>query len=183
MHQTVAASYETQADAIAAIEALGTTDIRDDQISLMMSEKTHRMRLATTDTDRVAQGSAAGGFVGLVLGGAVALTSLVLPGAGLLVVSGPILALLSGMGVGAATGGALGALIGLGISETEARLIQQDIEAGAIVVAVSTTDQAQAERAVEVLRARHPMRLTRYAVPTAEDAHAPSVAARPGSLG
>jgi len=58
-----------------------------------------------------------------------------LPGVGL-VTAGPLAAALAGAGAGALTGGLVGALVGLGIPEDRARLYDEGLQHGGIVMAL-----------------------------------------------
>jgi len=87
----------------------------------------------TKDGQGAVKGMVAGGLAGGLLGAAAVL---LIPGVG------PVLAmdvLASALGFGAAgvaTGGILGAMVGLGISEEEARVYEEEFHAGRAIVTV-----------------------------------------------
>ena len=81
-------------------------------------------------------GSAIGGTIGGIAGVIAALgTNLLIPGLGL-VVLGPLAAGLAGAGAGGLTGGIIGALIGSGIPEDKARIFDEGLKNGKILISV-----------------------------------------------
>lgn len=99
----------------------------------------------------VTEGATAGAVAGATVGGLAGLlsgvASFVVPGVGLLIY-GPLATFLSGLTAGALTGGLMGGLVDYGIPEEKAKVYQQRLEAGEVLVGVSTnnmtTDDAQA---------------------------------------
>lgn len=89
------------------------------------------------------------GLVGLLAG----IGTLAVPGLGILVAAGPLLATLSGIGIGASVGGLAGGLIGLGIPEYEAKRYEGHLEQGGILVSVHCKDETDIERAKDILEA------------------------------
>jgi uncharacterized membrane protein len=98
----------------------------------------------------VTEGTTTGAVAGATVGGLAALlsgvASFVVPGVGLLVY-GPLATFLGGLAAGALTGGLMGALVDYGIPEEKAKVYQQRLEAGEVLVGVSTgnmtSDDAQ----------------------------------------
>lgn len=169
MHQTVLAAFDGKQSAAAAVDALqNNADIAADQISLMMSDETRKLNLGTEGHSNVAEGTAVGGGFGLLIGGLAVLGALAVSG-GTVLATGPLLVALGGLGLGAVGGGLTGALIGLGLPEQDAVVVKQHIEEGRIVVAVSTTDEAQAETAQRILTDLKPAAFRVFAAPTGED--------------
>ena len=66
------------------------------------------------------------------------------PQAGL-VVAGPIAAALAGAGAGGLTGGIIGALVGAGIPEDRAKLYDEDVRNGGIVMGVNPRNDEDAK--------------------------------------
>jgi hypothetical protein len=90
-------------------------------------------------------GGAIGGTTGAVLAAIAAIgTTIALPGLGLLV-AGPLAAALAGAGAGAMTGGLIGALIGAGIPEDRAKLYDEGVRNGGIVMGVNPRTDEDAE--------------------------------------
>jgi hypothetical protein len=101
---------------------------------------------------RVTQAAGVGAGVGAAFGGTLgwfaALTGLVIPGIGALLVAGPLIGILAG----GAAGGAVGALVGLGIPEAEAKLYEDRLRQGGILVSVHTDSSSRAEQARGIFR-------------------------------
>lgn len=114
-----------------------------EEIHLLMSDDTRKKHYADTETEigtkaaeGLGKGSAIGGTVGAIAGVIAAIgTSLVIPGLGL-VIAGPLAAGLAGAGAGGVTGGIIGALVGAGIPEERARIYEDGIKKGNVVVGV-----------------------------------------------
>ena len=89
---------------------------------------------------KLPEGAATGAGSGAVIGGALgwlaATGALSFPTLGPLIVAGPIIATLAGIGVGGTLGGVSGALVGLGTPEYEAKRYQGRIEKGGILLSV-----------------------------------------------
>jgi hypothetical protein len=129
-----------------AYRAVRDRGYEQDDVSLLMSDDT-RDRLFNKDDDEVegegskalegvGAGSAIGGTLGAIIGGVAAVgTSLVIPGLGL-VIAGPIAAALAGAGAGGGLGALIGGLIGAGIPEERAKVYEEGIREGGIVMGV-----------------------------------------------
>jgi hypothetical protein len=79
-------------------------------------------------------GSAIGGTLGAIIGAVAAIgTSVAIPGLGL-IVAGPLAAGLAGAGAGGLTGGLIGALVGAGIPEERAKVYEEGVKEGNIVL-------------------------------------------------
>ncbi|SRR5688572_7413250 len=135
-----------------AYRSLRDRGYSDDEINVIMSDKTRDSFLEDNPDSEVGNkalegagvGSIVGGTLGALIGGIAAIgTNVLLPGLGL-VVSGPILAALAGAGAGGATGGLAGALIGWGIPEERAKMYESGVREGGTVLGVTprSTDDA-----------------------------------------
>jgi hypothetical protein len=126
----------------AADDLLRAGFARDD-ISLLMSDMTRGrefgIQMSTKAPEGAATGATVGGILGAVTAGLAAIGTLVIPGLPL-IAAGPIVAVLAGLGAGAAAGGVTGALIGLGMPEHEAKLYNDAIQRGGILVGVYAHD-------------------------------------------
>ncbi|HRN69967.1 MAG TPA: DUF1269 domain-containing protein [Candidatus Woesebacteria bacterium] len=89
----------------------------------------------------VSEGATAGAVAGATVGGLAGLltgvASFVVPGVGLLVF-GPLATVLTGIAGGALSGGLVGALVDYGIPEEKAKLYEQRLQAGEVIVGVTT---------------------------------------------
>ena len=136
-----------------AYSSLRSRGYNDDDVNLMMSDKTRDTWFADGDDSALGSkamegagtGSAIGGTLGAIIGGIAAIgTSVLIPGLGL-VVAGPIAAALAGAGAGGLTGGLVGALIGSGIPEDRAKVYESGINEGGAVVGVTPRNQEDAD--------------------------------------
>jgi hypothetical protein len=100
--------------------------------------------------------SAVGAVAGALIGGAVAVATMAIPGLGAVVIGGSLIGtgvlagVATGVGVGVVGGGIVGALVGLDIPEPEARLYEQELKAGRALVGVRAGDRAN--EAWDILR-------------------------------
>ncbi len=126
----------------------------NDEIHVIMSdearEKHYGSQIVKAEHgSKALQGAGTGSAIGTVLGAAVGAiaaigTNLILPGLGL-VVAGPLAAGLAGAGAGAATGGIVGSLVGAGIPEERAKIYENGIKKGDIVIGVHARDDKDAD--------------------------------------
>lgn len=139
--------------AYSSVRSRGYTD---DDVNVLMSDQTRDSWFADDDDtaetelgskalEGAGTGSAIGGTLGAIIGGIAAIgTNVVLPGLGL-IVAGPIAAALAGAGAGGLTGGLVGALIGSGIPEERAKLYDEGIRSGGMVMGVNPRTDEDAE--------------------------------------
>ncbi len=138
-----------------AYQSLFDRGYSQNDVNLVMSEETRKKHFSGADAkntelgNKAAEGAGVGGAIGGTLGaiaGAIAAvgTSIVLPGAGV-VIAGPLVAALAGGGAGAATGGLLGALIGWGIPEERVKHYESGIKEGGILMGVRPRSNEDAE--------------------------------------
>ena len=84
------------------------------------------------------------------MGWMVGIGALAIPGLGPFIAAGPIMAALAGAAGGAAVGGLTGALIGMGISEYEAKRYEGKVKNGNILMSVHTEDSKECDRAKDI---------------------------------
>jgi hypothetical protein len=99
----------------------------------------------------VTAGAAAGAIAGGMLGWLAGAGTIVFPGLGVLLASGPIVAALAGLGAGSAIGGIAGGLIGLGFPEYEAKRYEGHIRDGGLLISVHCIDSDWRDKAKELL--------------------------------
>lgn len=139
--------FYSRHDAEEAVRLLHELGYRDDEISVIMSDRTRAKEFAASTGSKVGEGTAAGGLIGGTLGGiAAAMTTtiagtVITGGAALPLLAGPIAAVLAGIGAGGIVGGIVGALIGLGIPERRARELESGVKEGGIVIGVTPRDE------------------------------------------
>lgn len=138
-----------------AVDVLKEAGFRNTDISVLFPEKAGSKDFALKKGTKAPQGAAAGAGTGAVLGGAlgwlVGIGALAIPGLGLFIAAGPIMAALAGVGVGGAVGGIAGALIGMGIPEHEAKRYEVRVKEGGILLSVHSDNSDWTKRAREIL--------------------------------
>lgn len=153
--KTVVGLFDTMQQANRAADQLRGEGITGDQIGIIAGNESNRYGdYATTDPGakdvghRAGTGAAIGGGLGLVAG----LVALAIPGFGPIIAAGPIVAGLTGAVAGAATGGLIGGLTAAGVSESDAKLFENRLRQGGVLLTVRT-DDARADRAADILDA------------------------------
>src|ERR1043166_855274 len=159
---TVAAIFNSRADAARAAARLRESGFSEDRISLLAPGATQGQldEVPTTETEQPGMGAALGGAVGGALGvagglefGAVA-ASLLLPGVGPVFAAGLLGAALRGAGgaaAGAAAGGALEDSMARGLPHDELFVYEDALRRGRSVVIAVADDEERADVARGVL--------------------------------
>jgi hypothetical protein len=146
------ASSEAQASEI--VNQLKAAGFSNNDISALLPDKTGTKDFAHEHHTKAPEGATTGGVLGGALGGGLGwLTGaglVAIPGLGVLIAAGPIMAALSGMAVGAAFGGIVGALVGMGIPEYEAKRYEGKIREGNILISVHCERNEAANRARDI---------------------------------
>jgi hypothetical protein len=147
--------YISQLDAENAVHGLKLAGFRSTDISILFPDNTGTKDLAMERSSKAPEGTAAGAGGGAVVGGILGWLAgvglLAIPGLGLFVAAGPIMAMLSGIGVGGVLGGVAGALAGLGTPEYEAKRYEGRIRKGGILLSVHCDDREWVKSAREIL--------------------------------
>jgi hypothetical protein len=137
------------------VTRLKSNGFADNDISVLMPDKSGTRDFAherhTKAPEGATAGASAGGIVGGTLGLLAGIGALAIPGLGPFIAAGPIMATLSGMAVGATVGGVTGALIGMGMPEFEAKRYEGKVVAGSILVSVHAETSDEVTRAKDVL--------------------------------
>lgn len=154
MANYVTATFKTRAaveEVLTRLEALG---VSDEQISLIVTDETRGSSFNIVEDDKTeegfAAGAAAGGIIGAVLGTMATASAIMIPGLNI-IVTGAIVSSLAGLGAGAAAGGLLGGLIGAGIPEHEAKIYEDEVKNGAVLLAIKPQDNDQKKVIKDIL--------------------------------
>jgi hypothetical protein len=138
-----------------AVDVLKEAGFRNTDISVLFPEKAGSKSFAHDKGTRAPGGAVAGAGTGAIVGGTlgwlVGIGALAIPGLGLFIAAGPLMAALAGMGVGGAVGGITGALIGLGIPEHKAKHYEVRVKEGGILLSVHSDNADWTKRAKEIL--------------------------------
>jgi hypothetical protein len=147
--------YRDQGSVSEGVDALKNAGFRNTDISVLFPENLGTKDFAHEKHTKAPEGAVAGASSGAIIGGALGwlagIGALAIPGIGPFVAAGPILAMLSGIGVGGTLGGFTGALIGVGIPEYEAKRYEGRIRNGGILLSVHCDNSDWAKRARQVL--------------------------------
>lgn len=133
--KNVVGVYDTEQEAIAAIDELLKRGYSQNEISVIGKDIDH----VTEETgaaveESAATGAIAGGAIGGVTGLLAGAGALAIPGIGPLIAAGPIATSIVGLVTGAGLGGLTGALVGMGIPDEEAEYYENSIKEGKILV-------------------------------------------------
>ena len=145
---------KTHSQAEQIVERLQTAGFPVSEISVLLPDTEGKHDIghvkATKAPEGATTGATTGGVTGGVLGLLAGIGALAIPGVGPFIAAGPIMAALSGAAVGATTGGIVGGLIGMGIPEVEAKRYENKLKSGNYLIAVSTSDGDQKDRAKDI---------------------------------
>jgi len=143
-----------EAQACNIVDNLKTGGFSNNDISVLLPDKTGTREFAHEKGTKAPEGAitgvGTGGVLGGVLGWLAGIGALAIPGVGPFVAAGPIMAALSGAAVGATAGGLIGTLVGMGIPEYEAKRYEGRLKEGRILIAVHSENSDQTKRAKEI---------------------------------
>jgi hypothetical protein len=144
----------SESQAINIVERLKSAGFSNNDISVLLPDKTGTKDFAHEQHTKAPEGAATGAVSGGVLGGAlgwlVGIGALAIPGVGPFIAAGPIMAALSGAAVGGTVGGITGALVGMGIPEYEAKRYEGKIKEGNVLISVHSDNRDETKRAKEI---------------------------------
>ena len=153
MSSIISATFKTRMAAESALERIEALGVTNDQLSLVVTDETRGNSFNIEESSKTDEGAAAGatagGLIGAVLGSLTTATAIAIPGLNLVVV-GTAVSALAGLGACATTGGLLGALVGAGMSKHEAKIYEDEIKNGSILIAVKPEDGEQKDAVKEV---------------------------------
>ncbi len=149
----VTATFKTKLAAESTLNQLEAIGITDEQISIIMTDETRGKSFNIEEESKMPEGAATGatvgGVIGAIIGALSTATAMTIPGLNIVVV-GSIVSALAGLGAGAAAGGLVGAMVGAGIPEHEAKIYEDEIKNGSILIAVDTNNDEQKDRVKDI---------------------------------
>ena len=155
MSSLITATFKTRKAAESALTELENLGVTDEQISIVITDETRGQSFnieKDSKTDEgFAAGATAGGLIGAVFGALSTATAMAVPGLNI-VIAGGVVSTLAGLGAGAFSGGLLGALVGAGIPEHEARVYEDAVKNGAILLAVKPESSEQGDKIEDMLK-------------------------------
>lgn len=151
MNETMVALYDDIVVARQVVEDLVKADFARSSISLITNDANNQYSLyldkdyaPRADAVTAGEGAGFGAVVGALTGILVGVAALTIPGIGLAIAAGPIVAGLTGVVAGAVTGGVVGALVKSGVPEDEAPYYAEGIRRGGTLISVETSDTLRA---------------------------------------
>ncbi len=156
-NKVVLGMFSSQEDAERVIHDLERNGYNPKDVSIVMRDTraSHDVakRTGASTTDAVTSGAVTGGLIGGLAGLLIGVGAIALPGIGGILIAGPIAAALgltgaaattiSGTVTGALAGGIIGALVSLGVPEQQARVYEQRIREGAILLLVPVGNRVE----------------------------------------
>jgi hypothetical protein len=138
-----------------AMDVLRAAGFRRADISVLFQENEGTKDFAHQQNTKAPEGAAIGSIVGGIIGGVLGwlanLGVLAIPDLSPLVVAGPIVSALAGVGAVGAIGGIIGGLAGLGVPEYEAKRFVGRIKQGDVLMSVHCDHDDWVKRARNLL--------------------------------
>ena len=140
----VTGTFRDQDSLDRAVSDFRSRGYTDDDFHVVMSEDTRNQYYADGDVEiaegsKAMEGAGAGAATGGTLGGIIGAIAgiggaVIVPGVG--AIAGPLAGALAGAGAGGAAGTLLGALVGAGIPEDHAKVYEEDVKNGGMMLGV-----------------------------------------------
>jgi hypothetical protein len=147
--------FRTRTELEKGIADLRLNGFLNGDISALIPQPDSSHEFAHTASSKAPEGASAGAAAGAVAGGMigwlVGAGTLVMPGLGVLLAAGPIVAALAGLGAGSAIGGIAGGVIGFGFPEYEAKRYEGHVKDGGLLLSVHCIDSDWRNKAKELL--------------------------------
>ena len=147
--------YPTHASLEWGVQALKGAGFWRGDISVLHAEKSGKNGSSPMKGEAAAEvahpGASSDAGVGGVLGWLSGIGSMVIPGMGVFIAAGPIIAAIAGAYAAGVVGGVVGALVGLGVSPSEANEFQQRLMAGGALLSVHPVNGYRAKHAREIM--------------------------------
>ena len=148
----VTAIFKNRISAEHAVDKLISSGIARDEISLLVSDHTRdkefEIKKGSKSAEGASTGALTGGAVGAIAAGLAGVGTIATGGA--LLAAGPLVAALAGAGAGGAAGGILGGLIGLGFPEHQAKITEEELGKGKILIGANV-DKDRTDSTKELL--------------------------------
>ncbi len=147
MTKTIVTIYDDIVVARQVVEDLVNAGFARNSISLITNDAQNQYShyldkdyAPREDAVTAAQGAGFGAIVGALTGILVGVVTLMIPGIGLAIAAGPIVAGLTGAVAGAVTGGVVGVLVKSGVPEDVAPYYAEGIRRGGTLISIQTSD-------------------------------------------
>lgn len=165
MKDTIVGLFGSAELANMALQELTNAGYTEADVSVITKEDNVKMNSQTGED--IKTGAKTGGIVGGIVGLLVGIGALAIPGIGALFIAGPLAAAFgitgaaastaSGAITGALAGGLLGALKGIGVDDVQARVMEERIKQGDILLMVvpSPGNETEVKNVLEKHGAKH----------------------------
>jgi hypothetical protein len=156
MSRTAVGLVETREGAERLIDDLLQNGFRREDISLVARDEKGPNPAEHTAIGSVEKGVKTGvkvGGIGGFLAGVAGIAGFAMTGFGPILVAGPIVLALAGLGVGAFAGGLIGVLTHAGVTEADAKHFTEGVREGGILITVAT-NAAGVDKAMQIMN-RH----------------------------
>lgn len=150
MSKMIFGVFTEKVNAENAINELEHDGFDPKNISIVMKDDQDAQVIKNNTGANVTEGATTGAVIGGLAGVLIGIGAIAIPGIGALLVAGPLVAALgltgaaastiAGATTGALAGGLIGALVKLGIPEEDAKVYEESVKSGAILVAVPEMD-------------------------------------------
>ncbi len=136
-----------------------------DDVSILVVQPQDRLNLEskTKGPEGLALGTGGGALLGGAFGWMAGIGSLAIPGVGPLIAAGPLMAALSAAAAGGALGGIFGGLVGLGLPEYEAKVYEDQVVDGRVLIAVHSDDEDRRQVAERIMKKQHALDVNQMA--------------------
>jgi len=149
--------YPSYANVESGVDGLKAAGFSNRDISALFPAGDGTRDFAHEKGTKAPEGASAGAGTGVILGGVMGwllgVGAIAIPGLGLFIAAGPIMAALAGAGAAGVVGGIAGALVGMGIPEYEAKRYEGRVKDGGILLSVHSTSSDETKRAKLILEA------------------------------
>jgi uncharacterized membrane protein len=149
--KTLVKTFDDAGEAERAVHALHEAGFARDDLGWIARSRSTRSRHPLETANAAMEGAAVGGALGGLAGLLIGFAALTVPGIGPIVVAGPLVSTLAGVGLGAAAGGIIDALMHIGVSREEAQEHAARLRSGGAIVTVTVDDDDEEDRAREIL--------------------------------
>jgi hypothetical protein len=168
---SVVAVYRNHSDAEEAVRALEKSGIPMRKISIIGRDFQLREDVQGyyRPSDAVKEGAGFGAWFGGLFGLLMGFGLFLIPGAGPLIVLGPLAGLIAGASSGAGVGALVSGLMALGMDEEKALKLQARLQAGEFLVTVTGTSEEIA-RARQILQQTRQTEIEQFQMPQAAPA-------------
>lgn len=146
-------TYESRSAVESAVRGFKDAGFPGSEVSVILPEKRGSKEMVNESGTKAPQSAsiAPGSGIGGALGWLVGLGAVTLPGLGLVIAVGPLVATLAGAGIGGPSGSFAESLVALGMSEVSATHYEQRLLRGEVLVAIRCESSEHCQRAREIM--------------------------------